>query len=712
VGKQRNIPFIFLFAIAIGMAGCGGGGSAPPPPPPVITVVTSPTNANIRAGDSFTFTDTVTGTTNTAVTWSVNGTPGGDAAHGTISSTGTYTAPNTLPSPNTVTVQATSFANGTSQGSSGVTLQNPIPVVTAVNPTTIGVGAFTLVVSGNKFVSGAKVMFGGAPLNTTFVSGSELAATGTATNAQVGVVVVTVQNPDPGSVVSTTSKNETVTSGQVATAAATVRFLEQSTFGPTPTLITQVEQTGFTPFLNDQFAAPMSTYPDPASTENSLFPTQQVFFTNALTGPDQLRQRVAFALSEVWVTSGNTIPPQGMAPYMRLLSQDAFTNYRTIMADVTLSPAMGRYLDMVNNDKPDATLNTHANENYAREFMQLFTLGLYLLNQDGSLQLDASNNPIPTYDQNTVQALARAYTGWTYPTQPGNVLQKHNPPYWLGPMVVFESNHDTAAKTLLRGVVLPAGQTSSQDLNGALDDIFNHPNIGPFVAKQLIQHLVTSNPSAGYVHRVADVFASGNFASFGSGQRGDMQAIIAAILLDPEARRGDDPNTAVATDGHLREPILYIANLLRAFGATSDGAGPVNFASSLSQGPLRSPSVFNFFPPDFVIPGTNMLGPEFDLQTTATALARANFVNSFVFGSIGGGTTVDFTPYATLAGTGVTQLLDSLNALMLHGTLSASARTSITNAVNAVPAGASQNLTRAKTAIYLIGSSSQYQIQH
>ena len=711
MGKQRNIPFFVLLAIAIGIAGCGGGGSAPPPPP-VISVTTSPSTANIRAGDSFNFTDTVTGTMNTAVTWSVNGTPGGNSTVGTITSTGTYTAPNTLPNPNTVNVQATSVANGTSQGTSAVTLQNPIPVVTAVNPTTIGVGAFTLVVSGSKFVTGAKVMFGGAPLATTFVSATELAATGTATNAQVGVVVVTVQNPDPGSVVSTTSKNETVTSGQVATAAATVRFLEQSTFGPTPTLITQVEQTGFTPFLNDQFAAPMSTYPDPAPTENSLTPTQQIFFTNALTGPDQLRQRVAFALSEMWVTSGNTIPPQGMAPYMRLLSQDAFSNYRTIMADVTLSPAMGRYLDMVNNDKPDATLNTHANENYPREFMQLFTLGLYLLNQDGSLQLDASNNPIPTYDQNTVEALARAYTGWTYPTQPGSVLQKHNPPYWLGPMVVFESNHDTAAKTLLRGVVLPAGQTSTQDLNGALDDIFNHPNIGPFVAKQLIQHLVTSNPSAAYIHRVADVFASGNFASFGSGQRGDMQAIIAAILLDPEARRGDDPNTAVATDGHLREPILYIANLLRAFGATSDGAGPVNFASSLSQGPLRAPSVFNFFPPDFVIPGTNMLGPEFDLQTTATALARDNFVNSFVFGSIGGGTTVDFTAYATLAGTGVTQLLDSLNTLMLHGTLSASARTSITNAVNAVPAGATQNLTRAKTAIYLIGSSSQYQIQH
>jgi uncharacterized protein (DUF1800 family) len=367
---------------------------------------------------------------------------------------------------------------------------------------------------------------------------------------------------------------------------------------------------------------------------------------------------------------------------------------------------------MVNNDKPNPTANTHANENYARELMQLFTLGLYALNADASLKLDSSNKPIPTYDQNEVQAFARAFTGWTYPTQPGMTLMKHNPTYWLGPMEALDSNHDTAAKTLLSGTTLPAGQTALQDLNGALDDLFNHPNIGPFVSKRLIQHLVTSNPSGAYVRRVADVFASGNFAGFGSGQRGDMKAVIAAILLDPEARRGDDPNTAVATDGHLREPILYIANLLRAFGAASDGAGPVNFASSLSEPPLRSPSVFNFFPPDYQIPGTTLLGPEFNLQTTATSLARINFVNSFVYGAIGGGTSVDFTPYATLAGTDVNQLVDSLNTLLLHGTLSSSARASIVAAVNAVPSGATQHLNQAKAAIYVITSSSQYQVEH
>ncbi len=527
-----------------------------------------------------------------------------------------------------------------------------------------------------------------------------------------------------GSGSSTSTQNPTTTTttstAPLVTQAAAARFLEQSTFGPTTTLIAQVQQTGFPAFLNSQFSAPMSTYPDPASTVTSMQSTQQVLFTNALNGQDQLRQRMALALSEIWVTSGFTVPPQGMAPYMRLLLQDAFSNYRTLMYDVTVSPAMGAYLDMVNNDNPTAT--THANENYARELMQLFTLGLNQLNQDGSLQLDGSGNPIPTYSQTDVQNFAEVYTGWTYPTAPGATLVKHNPPYWLGAMQPFESNHDTASKTLLpvngTPTVLPAGQSSTVDLNGALDNIFAQPSLSPFVCKLLIQQLVSSNPSSAYVQRVVTVFDSGSFTvsgvTFGSGQRGDLQATIAAILLDSEARRGDDPTTANGTDGKLREPILYIAAILRAFGATSDGLGPVNFASSMSENPMESPSVFNFYPPDYGIPGTNLLGPEFALQTTATALVRANFVNSFVFGSIGSGTTVSFTPYANLAANpnASGQLMDSLNALLLHGSMSSSASASILAAVNAVPAGANQNLQRAQDAIYLVLSSSQYQVQH
>ena len=680
----------------------------------------SPAVSNVRSGDpALQFTATVTGTSNTAVTWSI---VGGNAALGVISSTGQYTAPASVPTSNVVSVQASLVSAPTVQGTGAVTLMNPIPIVTSVSPQKIGVGAFTIQVNGSSFMSGAQVMFGTTAL-TPMPGGTatQLTVSGTASASQAGNVMVTVVNPAPGVNISTTSAIAQVTTGTVQTVQAAVRFLEQSTFGPTPALITQVQQIGFPEFLTSQFATSGSTYPDPASTVTSLLPTQQVFFTNALTNPDQLRQRVAVALSEIWVTSGFTIPPQGMAPYMRLLLQDAFVNYRTIINDVTLSPAMGRYLDMVNNDNPTSTAQ-HANENYARELMQLFTIGLDKLNEDGTLQLDSSNNPIPTYTQADVDAFALAFTGWTYPTQAGATLQKHNPAYWIGPMVPFESNHNMTSKVLFVNgpkTTLPAGQTAEADLSGALDSIFAHPSLPPFVCKQLIQHLVTSNPSTAYVKRVADVFVSGAFSgggvTIGSGQRGDMQAVIAAILLDSEARRGDSTATANPGDGHLREPILYIANILRAFGATSDGAAPANFASSMSETVLDSPSVFNFFPPDYNIPGTNLLGPEFDLETTATTLVRANFVNSFVYSatSIGAGTTVSFTTYANLAANpnATGQLLDSLNALLLHNAMTADARAGILAAVNAVPAGATQNLLRAEAAIYLILSSSQYQIE-
>jgi uncharacterized protein (DUF1800 family) len=664
----------------------------------------------VRAGDSQPFTATVTGTTTTGVTWSVNGMPGGNATVGTIDASGGYKAPDSLPSPSNVTVQATSVVQPSATGTSNVTLLNPVPVLTNVNPRNIGVGAVTLTATGSRFANGATILFGNTALTTTFVSSTQLTATFLA-GGLAGAVPVTVQNPDPGAATSSAINAQLFTTAVVPKEVA-ARFLEQATFGPTRDLINQVQQVGFLNFLQDQFDAPVSTYADPAPSENSLTPTQQRFFTNVLNGQDQLRQRLSFGLSEIWVISGNTIVPQGVAPYLRLLQQDALANYRTIMQDVTLSPAMGRYLDMVNNDKPDPVANTHANENYARELLQLFTVGTYLLNSDGSLQRDAQGNPLPTYDESVVQGFARAYTGWTYPTQAGATLQKHNPLFYLGPMEAFENNHDTNSKAILGGVVLPAGQTSLADLNGALDTIFNHPNVGPFVCKQLIQHLVTSNPSPAYVTRVAGVFASGSFNGLGSGQRGDMKAVIAAILLDAEARRGDVPVIANPADGHLREPIIFIAGLLRAFGATSDGSALISQGGNMGQTALQPPSVFNFFPPDFKIPGSSpaLLGPEFALQTAATDFARINFVNTFAFGTLGG-TTVDFTSYANLAAN-PNQLLDSLNTSLLHGTMSSDMQTSITNALNAVPSGSSQALQRAKTAIYLVGSSSQYQVHH
>jgi uncharacterized protein (DUF1800 family) len=490
------------------------------------------------------------------------------------------------------------------------------------------------------------------------------------------------------------------------------RFLEQSTFGPTPQLVTTVSQTGLSEFLDSQLAMPPTLFADPAVTETNNGPLQQRYFVEFATAPDQLRQRVAFALGQIFVISSTTVNiPQAFTPYLNILETDAFTNYRQIMEDVTLSPAMGHYLDMVNNNKPTAT--THADENYARELMQLMCLGENLINNDGSAQLDANGNTIPTYSETQIDAFSRAYTGWTYPTMPGATPEKNNPAYWTGPMVADEANHDEAVKQLLTypgavsGGLLPANQTAEQDLEGALDNVFNHPNLPAFVSMRLIQHLVTSNPSPAYIQRVANVFIND-----GSGVRGDMTAVITAILMDPEARRGDEPTQELASDGHLQEPILYITGLLRMFGATTDGSNLTNQGTAMGQTALTPGSVFNFYAPTYVVQGGTLLGPEFQILTTATSLARVNFVNTFVFGtSLGTGATVSFASYGSEAASPAT-LLASLNTLMLHGTMPASMQSSILTAMQAVPAGSTQALVQAETAIYLIATSSQYQVQY
>ena len=359
-----------------------------------MVVTVAPATTMVRAGATQAFTAAVTGNANTSVTWSVNAAAGGNAATGTIDATGLYTAPASLPTPNTITVTATSAADATKSANGAVTLENPVPVLTSVSPNTIAPGAFSLTLNGSGFIKTSAVTFGGQALTAMYVSATELQAVGSATAAQVGSVPVVVQNPDPGAAASSSLMATVVGGGTPVSAAAAVRFLEQSTFGPTPELVNQVQQIGFAPFLETQLAAPASTYPTPLTTDTNLTKVQNQFWLNAVNDSDQLRQRVAFALNEIWVVSQNKVSdPTGYTNYMQALTNDALGNYYDVMKDVTLTPAMGHFLDMVNNDKP--ATGQHANENYARESMQLFTLGLSLLNPDGTPQLDSSGNPIP-----------------------------------------------------------------------------------------------------------------------------------------------------------------------------------------------------------------------------------------------------------------------------------------------------------------------------
>jgi uncharacterized protein (DUF1800 family) len=496
--------------------------------------------------------------------------------------------------------------------------------------------------------------------------------------------------------------------GQSLTPQAAARFLDQASWGPTPASIAQVQSVGISDWLTQQFALNTSDLPDQVILDSAgkpntnLAPVEQAFFQNAVSGPDQLRQRVAFVLSQIWVVSETSGVNYAYAfpPYWRILRDNAFGNYRDLIKAVTLSPAMGRYLNMANNVKGDPAKNTSANENYAREMMQLFTLGLTQLNIDGSAL------PTPTYDQAVVTNLARALTGWTYPTAPGATAKRANPAYYFGQMFAVESEHDTTAKTIFQNINIPAGQTAEQDLESVLDALMAQPTMAPFVSQQLIEHLVTSNPSPQYIARVSNVFLND-----GTGVRGNLKAVITAILTDPEARAGDDASAAVSpTYGHMREPILFMTNIMRGLNATLGANSAIyNDASLAGESLFHSPSVFSYFSPQYRIAG-GLLGPEFQIYSTATSTDRANLVNAALYGKLDKSTRVDLTPFERVA-VGPSFLVNYISQVFLHSAMSADLEQVVTEAVNAAAQASGGNAeAMAQAGLYVALTSGEYQI--
>jgi len=409
----------------------------------------------------------------------------------------------------------------------------------------------------------------------------------------------------------------------------------------------------------------------------------------------------------MFVVSTQSIPGNAIPAYHNMLANDAFGNFSTIMHDVAVSPAMGTYLNMLNSAKAPA--GEIPNENFPRENMQLFTLGLDLLNQDGSLQLDGNGNPIPTYTEAIVQNFAKAYTGWTFGVAGGGTPTKYPNPTadYNDPMTAVDSEHDMTSKTLLNGTVLPAGQTSQQDLTQALANIFNHSNVGPFVCKQLIQHLVTSTPSPAYVSRVAAIFANN-----GNGVRGDMQAVIRAILTDQEARAGDTNSSY--DGGHLREPVLFITAMMRGLAFTNTDVNGSYFSlsgqsSKLSEEPYRSGSVFNFFPPSYVIPSTTLNAPEFSIENTATSILELSLADSIVNNKISS-FSVDLSNTSTLGtmAANPTTLVNYLSMLFMHSQMPSNMQSTIISTITPI----TTNAQRARVATYLVITSSQYKIIH
>ena len=504
--------------------------------------------------------------------------------------------------------------------------------------------------------------------------------------------------------------------------AEAFQFLNQASFGATEAEASSVIAMRFERWIDDQMLKPaslqlpfMMTLPPPQFMGQLHTDRVDIWFRNVLLNDDQLRQRVAFALSEIMVVSqlgALQARPFAVAGYYDVLVENAFGNYRDLIEEVTLHPAMGVYLSMLGNRAPDPTRNIRPDENYARELMQLFSIGLVELNLDGSQKLDANNQPIPTYDQEIIEGFAHVFTGWTWAGSPSFGSGRVSNENQARPMELWPQFHDTGPKKLLNNVTLPAGQTGEQDLADALDNIFNHPNVAPFMAIRLIQRLTTSNPSPGYVRRVAQAFENN-----GSGVRGDLGAVVKAILLDPEAR----PAMAMEIDGKLKEPLLRLTQLFKAYDATSESGRYPLIASYIlfGQGPLQSPSVFNFFSPFYAPPGeirdSSLVAPELEIATEYSNTLLTNYMFGQAFGLNHTNEDlneddiyINFQEEMDIADD-IDALIDMVAGKLLGGEISDTLRAEITGMLERVPE--TDTAIRAAETIYFVVTSPEYAYQ-
>ena len=520
------------------------------------------------------------------------------------------------------------------------------------------------------------------------------------------------------------------------------RFLQQATFGPDLAEINAFASTGYAPWLRQQFAIPQTVVLPLVEAKRELLTGQRnipqtayfsAFWKTAATAPDQLRQRSAYALSQIFVVSFDSMlsaRARAVASYHDMLARNAFGNFRTLIEEISLHPAMGVYLTHMPNQKEDLASARVPDENYARELMQLFTIGLYELNIDGSLKLK-NGQPIETYDNEDITALAKVFTGYSDggPNYSNQYFTGHRNEDWeMVPMKVFPQYHSNSEKKFLN-VSLPATPTSQAEaeLKVTLDALFNHPNVGPFIGRQLIQRLVTSNPSPAYIRRVALAFNNN-----GAGVRGDMQAVITAVLTDPEALAPSSRERGAK----LREPVLRLAQWMRAFDVRSTTGefwmpNTDNPGNSLGQSPMRSPSVFNFYRPGYIPPGTKlaqagMVAPEMQIVSESSVAGYANYMQSVVESGVGRNVPDDknrrdiqanYSAQMAVADDAAT-LVDQLNLLLTARQLSPKSVKRITEAVASIdiskdPKNADKGrLNRVRLGVLLTMVSPEYLVQH
>jgi len=514
---------------------------------------------------------------------------------------------------------------------------------------------------------------------------------------------------------------------------AASRLAARATFGLAYPDIVAMAEAGPEAWLERQFELPASyhvpvvdallarhvagQFDEVERPENLPFVFRRLaWWQQTVAAEDQLRQRMAFALSEIFVVSDKVdalvIDPYALSGYYDMLLQHAFGNFRDLLQAVTYHPAMGIFLSHVNNGKADPARNVFPDENYAREVMQLFTIGLFELEPDGSRRLDGEGRPVPTYDNDDIREFARVFTGLSY-GGPGAFFGRRRPEF-RHEMQMFDNWHEPGTKRLLNGLEVPAGQSGEEDIADALDNLFQHPNVGPFIGRQLIQRLVTSNPSPDYVRRVAAAFDDD-----GTGVRGDMRAVIRAVLLDPEALAPPDPQ---GTGGKLREPLLRVTAILRQFEVDSPGDFYFNSGflveNLLRQHPLSAPSVFNFFLPAHSPAGdlaaAGLVAPEFEITTSSTIVGMTNLVDYAISADFVNDlreppfapATLDLQAWVTLAND-LDALLDRLDLVLTYGTLSPQTRAVVRDTAGLLD----DPLLRTRVAIYMILVSPDYAVQ-
>ncbi|MBY0505410.1 MAG: DUF1800 family protein [Bryobacteraceae bacterium] len=673
---------------------------APPPPPPTAPTV-PPTNLTATAGAG-----------QISLSWAA---ATGATSYSIFRGTATN-AQATTPIATNITVLTfnnTGLTNGTAYFYKvvGVNAGGSGPASAEVSATPLGAPAAPVLVSAVGADASVTLTWSAAPTAATYrvyrgTAAGQQAAVAVGTNLTTltfqntgltngtpyffRVTAVNAGGESPRSNELSATPNSNAPTPDPATLSA-FRLLRQASWGPKPGDIDRVKTMGRDAYLAEQFAMAPSAYPDTLYAM-SVEDVQEHFMRLSLTGNDQLRQRVAFALSKIWAVNADDVNrADATVNYYRIFMNDAFGNYRKLMTDVTLNPAMGRFLNNLNS-RSQAVTNAPAVENFARETLQLFTLGTVVMDNNGNPQ------PGSPYTIDDIRALARLFTGWTSgdgnPTNPDPTNRVND--NFRFPMEPVERFHDITAKTFL-GQSFAPNRAARVDLDAALDVIFNHPNLPPYVAKSLIQQLVTSNPSPAYIGAVSAAFINN-----GSGVRGDLQAVVRAILTHPEANLGT--NTA----GKLMEPVLLVISPLRTLNATvSDFPFMSDLSEQMGQKVLYPPTVFSYFSPFYQIMGTNLLAPEFEILTSVTTLSRTNYMGRVLNADLNGSTTIDYAAYTSKAANAA-ELVDFVALQFMGGNISTEHRNAIISAVNVSPAA--DVTERVRTALYLVLTSAQYQV--